>query len=137
MKNIALKYANTVDRTINDNQFEIKIGQQIEWLLEIEEDIDEKISSAPFSRGNSYNYGNSYGKISNGVLSDANFGFQNQSSPVDISVSYLVVQHKKEMLEGAFDIKNILKQSFNAEFVYMLSNCMFEPLLSSETPDKN
>lgn len=41
------------------------------------------------------------------------------------------------MLEGAFDLKSILKQSFNAEFVYMISNCMFEPLLSSEVPDKN
>lgn len=41
------------------------------------------------------------------------------------------------MLEGPFDIKRIINQSFNSEFVSMLCSSMFEPLLQRETPDKN
>lgn len=36
MKTIALKHANIIVRNIDDEEFEIKFGQQIEWLVELD-----------------------------------------------------------------------------------------------------
>jgi hypothetical protein len=43
MKTIALKHANVMDDSIGDGDFEIKIGQQIEWLLFLEDQIDSRV----------------------------------------------------------------------------------------------
>jgi hypothetical protein len=53
----------------------------------------------------------------------------------EISVAYLVIQHKKEILENTFDFKHVLKESFNAEFVKMLTGCIFDTMLHAQCPE--
>ena len=54
----------------------------------------------------------------------------------EISVSYLIIQHKKEMLDQNFPFKTVLAETLDAEFVKMLHGCIFVPFLNAETPQK-
>jgi hypothetical protein len=47
----------------------------------------------------------------------------------EISVAYLVIQHKKEILEGQCDFAKAMKELFDAEFRNMLTGCIFETML--------
>ena len=50
------------------------------------------------------------------------------------SVSQLVHQHKREVLNGKYDLSQVIQNTFNHEFVKMLLNCIFTPLLHRDTP---
>jgi len=53
-----------------------------------------------------------------------------------VAVSFLISQHKQEILDTANidEYRNVLRQTFNREFMNMLQVCIFVPFLHSETP---
>jgi hypothetical protein len=51
-----------------------------------------------------------------------------------VAVSFLISQHKREILNQGCSFKSVLKQTFNKEFMNMLQVCIFVPFLHSETP---
>ena len=51
-----------------------------------------------------------------------------------VAVSFLISQHKREILNQNMPYKQVLKQTFNREFLNMLQVCIFVPFLHSETP---
>jgi hypothetical protein len=50
-------------------------------------------------------------------------------------VAYLVIQHKKEILEETFDFNHVIKESFNAEFIRMQTGCIFDTMLHPHCPE--
>ena len=101
------------------------MGQQLEWLTEVEEIIKRNQSQAPFfSRRIIYSR--------SGVRKENPSLDQNDITETlltEISVAYLVIQHKKEILEENFDFNYVIKESFNAEFIKMQSGCIFDTML--------
>lgn len=53
----------------------------------------------------------------------------------EISVAYLVIQHKKEILEGSFDFNYVVKETFSSEFINVLSRCIFDSMLHPQCPE--
>jgi hypothetical protein len=51
-----------------------------------------------------------------------------------LSVTFLVKQHKAEILDNADSLKAVLAKTFNREFLNMLQVCVFVPFLHPETP---
>ena len=51
-----------------------------------------------------------------------------------VAVSFLINQHKIEILDTNQDFGQVLKQTFNREFMNMLQVCIFVPFLHSDTP---
>lgn len=62
----------------------------------------------------------------------------NQQKPNEpqatVAISYLINQHRKEILDVNSDINQVLKLSFNTEFQNMIQVCIFVPFLHEETP---
>ena len=54
----------------------------------------------------------------------------------EISISYLIIQHKKEMLDQNLSLQTVVKETLDAEFLKMLQGCIFVPFLHEETPQK-
>jgi len=52
----------------------------------------------------------------------------------DISLSYLVVQHKKEIIDELDDLNEIVKETLNPHFVKMISSSIFISFLHEDTP---
>ena len=52
----------------------------------------------------------------------------------ELGISYLVVQHKKEVIDVHQDYHRVLKETFNAEFLNMLRMCLFVPFIHESTP---
>ena len=57
--------------------------------------------------------------------------FHNEQST---QVSFLVTQHKTEILDTATEYPEVIRLSFNDEFQSMLQVCVFVPFLHKETP---
>lgn len=57
-----------------------------------------------------------------------------QSFEGEIAISFLVVQHKTEILDKLSDYKQILNVTFSEEFMNMVQMCSFVPFLHPETP---
>jgi len=57
--------------------------------------------------------------------------FQNEQST---QVSFLVTQHKSEILDTVTEYPEVIRLSFNDEFQSMLQVCVFVPFLHKETP---
>lgn len=51
-----------------------------------------------------------------------------------VAVSFLINQHKLEILDTENEFRYVLKQTFNREFMNMLQVCIFVPFLHAETP---
>jgi hypothetical protein len=51
-----------------------------------------------------------------------------------IALSYLVSQHKREILDTGADFAKVTELSFNKEFQNMILVCIFVPFLHEETP---
>ena len=52
----------------------------------------------------------------------------------EIAISFLVVQHKTEILDKLSDYKQILEVTFSDEFMNMVQMCSFVPFLHPDTP---
>ena len=52
----------------------------------------------------------------------------------EISISYIIVQHKKEMLDTNLNFKTVLNETLDDEFMTMLQSCLFVPFLHENTP---
>lgn len=52
----------------------------------------------------------------------------------EFGISYLVVQHKKEVIDVYQDYHRVLKETFSAEFLSMLRMCLFVPFIHESTP---
>ena len=52
----------------------------------------------------------------------------------EFGISYLVVQHKKEVIDVHEDYHRVLKETFSAEFLNMLRMCLFVPFIHESTP---
>ena len=50
----------------------------------------------------------------------------------ELNVSFLVMQHKKEVLDVNSDLQTILSITFDREFIDMLKICMFIPFISND-----
>ena len=52
-----------------------------------------------------------------------------------MAVSFLIKQHKLEILDsGEMDYGDMVRETFNSEFMNMLQVCIFVPFLHVETP---
>ena len=51
-----------------------------------------------------------------------------------LAVSFLVRQHKLEMLDHPYSLKTVLKETAKEDFLNMLQVCIFVPFLHNETP---
>ena len=70
---------------------------------------------------------------------ELNLSFDYQVSHSDIkaiseelSLSCLVAQHRKEMLDRRFNLKQAVKETLDSQFEKMLLSCVFVPLLHRE-----
>lgn len=52
----------------------------------------------------------------------------------DISISFLVVSHKRELLDQSCDPRMIVKQTLNEHFLSMLASTYFGPFMHPEAP---
>lgn len=52
----------------------------------------------------------------------------------ELSISYIIVQHKKEMLDSTLSLKQVIKETLDKEFLKTLRGCLFVPLLHDDTP---
>ena len=52
----------------------------------------------------------------------------------DFGISYLVVQHKKEVIDVQCDYNAVLRETFSLEFMSMLRMCLFVPFIHDGTP---
>ena len=50
----------------------------------------------------------------------------------EISISYLIIQHKKELLDSRKSLKAVIKETLDSEFLKMLESCLFVPFLQDE-----
>ena len=115
MKTVIMRFLNSNRSSFDNVSFEIDVGKQLEWLTEIESQITVKKYNTPFKRRNS----------------------ESQSIPHELSISFLVIQHKQEVLDQMFDLDQVLKETLNKGFMEMIMVAIFEPLLQNNVPDLN
>jgi len=53
----------------------------------------------------------------------------------EIQISYLVIQHKREVLDRVYSLDKVIKETFSEEFMSMFVDSIFTPLMHEETPD--
>ena len=117
------------------HQFEIQVGQQLEWLTEVEEIIKKNQVQAPFFSRRIIYSRSGVRKESPSLQAHLDQDEITETLLTEISVAYLVIQHKKEILEGTFDFNHVIKESFNAEFIKMQSSCIFDTMLHPQCPE--
>lgn len=52
----------------------------------------------------------------------------------EFGIAYLVVQHKKEVIDVHQDYHRVLRETFSVEFLNMLRMCLFVPFIHESTP---
>jgi len=133
MKNIALKFIATKTPTVsNKRAFQVGIKKQIEELSEVEAVMILKKQQSLRPNGQGRSTGIPHSRTKNMVPIEQ--GMMPLSE--EISVSYLIIQHKKEMLDQNLPFRTVLAETLDAEFVKMLYGCLFVPFLHEETPQK-
>jgi hypothetical protein len=128
MKNIALKFTCFKNPTKQSKLlFQSSIKEQIEQLSEVEAVMILKKQQT--RRGT--------GRVPMSKVT-ATVPIEQGMIPLseEISISYLIIQHKKEMLDQNFPLQTVVKETLDAEFVKMLHGCLFVPFLHEDTPQK-
>mmetsp|Transcript_39953 Transcript_39953/g.61124 ORF Transcript_39953/g.61124 Transcript_39953/m.61124 type:complete len:121 (-) Transcript_39953:448-810(-) len=110
MKTTIIKFDNSNRSSFDNSKFEIQVGQQLEWLRSIEQTIH-------------------YQKQKEDKRSKSYSPARNFSLEESITVSFLVVQHKKEILDSIYDIREALRETLNEGFARMLNSCVFESFM--------
>ena len=53
----------------------------------------------------------------------------------ETSISFLIVQHKTEILDVILDYQEVLSETFSDEFISMIRTSIFLPLLPPDAPE--
>lgn len=120
MKLIAIRFQNAYRESFDNNVFEIAVGQQLEFLKDIEAAIAAKKAAQPFVRK---------------PQSQKSRSKSPSLTEPDIQISYLVIQHKREVLDRIYDFNAVIKETFSHEFMKMFKETIFTPLMHEETPE--
>ena len=96
----------------------------MEFLKQIEDKIEDRRT----------NKKKKFNDIMNKEIGSEMFEDVFNKQPSNLSISFLVIQHKKEIIDQLQRMDQVINETLNPHFMRMVCTSLFVPFLHSDTP---